>query len=475
MNTPYQPPLALQWNRLACDAIYYAKTPPTLAARALAMVHTAMYDAWTSYVEGDFVSTTTIDRLKRPKEERTRPNREIAFSFAACRVLEELFADYLPQDHKQMFFNLLKEVGCTFDDQTPDITTPQGIGILSARLVIESRQGDGSNPQGRFADYTGYKPVERDVERWQPQVEDSGCIQKFLTPHWGLIRPFALEWGGQFRPPTPISAYECRPPAPDTSYTSEFIDQARKVIQISECLTEEEKLIAEYWAGMHEDKVADSTFTAGHSYWTVPPAQNCRMARYFAERHTFSNANVVKMFFALTNALLDASIAAWDAKQYYDYCRPGSVIHELFKGKDIKAWIGPCRGADKMEGQCWKPYLGFTPPFAEYPSGHSTFSRATAEIIHYFWGDCEYGECVMFPECSSFIEPDCTPAKEITLTWRTLHEAADQAGMSRRYGGIHFEAGDLCGRKLGKQVADCVWRKVCRYFDGMPRLRPSSP
>lgn len=476
MNTIYHHPLALRWNRLACDAIYYTKTPPTLAARALAMVHTAIYDAWTCYSGGNCVSTTTFTRLKRPEEEWTQQNREIAFSFAAWHVLEALFAEYLPQEHKQMFASLLKEVGCAFEDQTPGIKTPQGIGILSARLVLESRLGDGSNPQGKFADYTGYVPTNEpppvkpliNVGKWQPQVDDGGRIQKFVTPHWGLVKPFALEWGGQFRPPAPIAAFECMPPAPNAPYTARFVQQARKITQISECLTEEQKLIAEYWAGMHEDKVEDSTFTARHGYWTVPPAQSCRMARQFAKKHNFANGNVIKMFFALTNALLDASIVAWDAKEYYDYCRPVSVIHEIFDETSFKAWGGPCRGTVQMEGEGWEPYLQCTPPFPEYPSGHSTFSRATAEIIHSFWGDCEYGECVTFPPCSSVIEPDCTPAQEITLTWRTLHEAAEQAGMSRRYGGIHFEEGDVRGRELGKKVADCVWRKVCRYFDGLP-------
>ena len=92
------PPLALQWNRLTCDAIYYARLPPTLAARALAMVHTAMYDAWTVYAGGCYISTTTGDRLKRPEEEQTKENREIAFSYAAWRVVEALFADYFKEE-----------------------------------------------------------------------------------------------------------------------------------------------------------------------------------------------------------------------------------------------------------------------------------------------------------------------------------------------------------------------------------------
>jgi hypothetical protein len=67
MTTPYHPPVALRWNRVACEAIYHTKTPPILAARALAMVHTAMYDAWASFNEGACVNIITV---ARPEEER---------------------------------------------------------------------------------------------------------------------------------------------------------------------------------------------------------------------------------------------------------------------------------------------------------------------------------------------------------------------------------------------------------------------
>jgi hypothetical protein len=118
-----------------------------------------------------------------------------------------------------------------------------------------------------------------------------------------------------------------------------------------------------------------------------------------------------------------------------------------------------------MQGEGWCAYLP-TPPFAEYPSGHSAFMYAFAEIIRCFCGNDEYGECVTFPARSSLVEPDCTPSEELTLTWNTLGEAADQASMSGRYGGIHFCHGDLQGRQLGKSVARLVWCKVCRYFKG---------
>ncbi|MEO0556378.1 MAG: hypothetical protein AAF149_24560, partial [Bacteroidota bacterium] len=76
-NNEYTPSKAHQWNRLICDAIHYVAFPPTIAARALAMVHTAMYDAWTNYNDGGCeVSTCTGSRFKQPNSECTSANRE---------------------------------------------------------------------------------------------------------------------------------------------------------------------------------------------------------------------------------------------------------------------------------------------------------------------------------------------------------------------------------------------------------------
>ncbi|HNA28213.1 MAG TPA: vanadium-dependent haloperoxidase [Nitrospira sp.] len=459
-------PLALQWNRFVCDVISDARLPPTLAARTLAMVHTAMYDAWTAYTGDCYISTTTGDRLKRPEAEHTKENREIAFSYAAWRVLDALFADSFKKGELQekvapLWAGLKR---CRLEDVTLDVTTPQGIGNLSAKLIVECRRGDGSNPD-KYSDYTGYQPVNPpppelvvEVDRWQPQLDSAKRPQKFLHPHWGLVKTFSLECGGQLRLP---------PPAPAGS--GRFRAQMEDIIRISAGLTDREKLIAEYWAGMHEDKVEDTPVPTGteHRYWTVPPVQCCRIARYVATRNCFRNSNVIKMFFAVSNALLDASIAAWDCKAHYDYCRPDSVIRHVKDDEQFEAWGGPCRGTVEMEGEGWCPYIP-TPPFAEYPSGHSTFSHALAEILRCFCGNDEYGECITFPAGSSVVEPNCTPAEELTLTWYTLGEAADQAGMSRRYGGIHFCDGDMNGRQLGKEVARLVWRKVCCYFRGIP-------
>ncbi|MBK8924095.1 MAG: vanadium-dependent haloperoxidase [Saprospirales bacterium] len=470
-STTYTPTAALRWNRLACDAIYYTKTMPTIAARALAMVHEAMYNAWTNYNDGGSeISTSTFDRLKRPFNECTAENRVMAYSYAAYRVLQDLFCAALSPERKHMFRDFMCELGFDPDDRSLNATKPQGIGNISAMLVLECRHGDGSNQRGtlaagHYADYTGYYPANppvpqplRNREKWQPQLDADGQPQKSLTTHWGLVKPFALEWGGQLRPKKPAAQRDAL-----------FREQAADVLILSKCLNDEHKLIAEYWAGMHEDKHADAAADPNPGYWNVPPTQCCRMARFISQKYQFKNANDIKMFFAVSMGLLDAAIASWDAKYYYDYIRPVSAIHDLFDGQDVDAWGGPCQGSVSIKGQNWIPYLIHTPPFAEYVSGHSTFSRTVADILTSFCGNNAYGESVTFPVNSSKIEQNCptpVPQTNLTLCWKTFQEASDQAGMSRRYGGIHFEQGDVEGRMLGKRVAVAVWDKACRYFSG---------
>ncbi|MBL7775628.1 MAG: vanadium-dependent haloperoxidase [Saprospiraceae bacterium] len=464
----YTPTAAHRWNRLACDALCYTNTPPTLAARALAIVHTAMYDAWTNFNDGGCeVSTTTGARLKRPPRECTPENRTKTYSYAAYQTLQELFWLALPPDRKNMFRDYMCELNFDPDDRSLAVSSPQGIGNLSARLVIERRLGDGANQRatlnaGLYSDFTGYLPYNppppqmlRDPERWQPQLQANGEPQKFLTAQFGLVEPFALSWGGQFRPPKPAGQRDAK-----------FHEQAREVLEISANLTDEQKIIAEYWAGMHEDKHTDAVAPLIPGYWVVPPAQLARIGRYVSRKNKFKNAYDIKMFFALPNALLDAGIAAWDSKTHYDYIRPVSLLRHLYNEQEVNAWGGPCEGTKCINGDNWTPYLIGTPPFAEYVSGHSTFSAAVAEVLTAFCGNSAYGESVTIPAKSSKIEGRCTPKLELTLSWRSFHEAAEQAGMSRLYGGIHFEDGNLSGRQLGKSVGQCVWNKACQYFTG---------
>jgi hypothetical protein len=113
----------------------------------------------------------------------------------------------------------------------------------------------------------------------------------------------------------------------------------------------------------------------------------------------------------------------------------------------------------------WKPYIA-TPPFPDYTSGHSCFSAASAEVLRRFTGSDYFGGSFTALPGSSLIEPGSTPLGPITLSWNTFYDAAAEAGVSRRYGGIHFLEADVRSREMGIQVAAAVWEKGQRYILG---------
>jgi hypothetical protein len=118
------------------------------------------------------------------------------------------------------------------------------------------------------------------------------------------------------------------------------------------------------------------------------------------------------------------------------------------------------------EGANDEPSSFPTPPFPEYASGHSNFSAAGAEILRLATGSDRFDASITLPAGSSKVEPGAVPAHDLTLSWPTFTEAANQAGLSRRYGGIHFEQGDLDARATGRTCADAAWRLAREYFNG---------
>jgi hypothetical protein len=148
---------------------------------------------------------------------------------------------------------------------------------------------------------------------------------------------------------------------------------------------------------------------------------------------------------------------------------PLTAVRWLKQGQLIQAWGGPHQGTRTIRGEDWQPYqpAGFpTPPFAEYLSGHSTFSAAAAEVLKDMTGSDTFGMSVTIAAGSSTVEPGAVPASPVTLSWKAFSGAADQAGISREYGGIHFDDGDFEARQAGQDVGLQAWSKARTYFNG---------
>jgi hypothetical protein len=445
--------LVTDWNDQALQAVRATRMAPPIFARANAIVNTAMYDAWAAY-DNQANGTQLGGELRRPPAERTNANRRKAMSFAAYRALVELFPSRQAQFDAEM-----ARLGYDPTDTTGNLATPQGIGNVAAAAVIQFRRNDGSNQLGNlnggapYSDYTGYTPVNSpfqivDPTRWQPLAVPNGSggfnLQSFLTPHWGNVKGFALTRYNQF----PIA-----PPAPRNSF--EWWRQTAEVIAYSATLTDRTKSIAEWWA----DGPGSET----------PPGTWILFAKQVSDRKGHTMAQDVKMHFAISNAMFDAGVAVWGYKRQFDNSRPITVINFEFNNRPIVAWAGPGQGTKVILGQNWRPYQAVnfvTPPFAEHISGHSTFSSSGAEVLKLFTGSDNFPNSAVIPAGFSVVEPGVVPAQPVTLSWPTFSAAADEAGISRLYGGIHFRLGDQEGRKLGRKIGAQAFNLAMAYANG---------
>ncbi|WP_040281773.1 T9SS type A sorting domain-containing protein [Psychroserpens damuponensis] len=230
----------------------------------------------------------------------------------------------------------------------------------------------------------------------------------------------------------------------------------------------------------------------------------------------------VKSYLALGGAMHDAAINTWGIKGYYDYVRPISAIRymagkgqstdaslpsydphgiplingliELIETGDplsgendenvnrikIKAWKGPdfisdpttdTAGVDWIIGTHWWPYQRgtfVTPPFAGYLSGHSTFSRAAAEVLTQFTGDAFFpgGMGTFDITQNDFLVFEVGPSQSFTLQWATYQDASDQTSLSRIWGGIHPPEDDIKGRIIGDKIGREAFNLALAYFEG---------
>ena len=463
--------VVLLWNEALLQGVRDSKLGPPMVARALAIAHTCIYDAWAAY-DHKAVGTRLGRSLRRPSRERTLANRERAISFAAYRAA----VDLLPGGISTVFDPLMRGLGYNGADLTTDPSTPAGVGNVAARAVLDFRHRDGANQLGdepagtpgvAYSDYTGYVPANdpmdirtpfdpasiHDVNAWQPlrYVDGSGTVvtPKFVGAQWQRVTTFAV---------TPGALRSSTGPARFGS--AEFLAQAQALLDMSASLTDEQKMIAEYWADGPRSE--------------LPPGHWNLFAQFIARRdhhgdHAHELEQDVKLFFALTNAISDAGCCAWDNKRAFDSVRPITAIRTLFRGQSVRAWAGPYQGTKVIDGGAWFPYQPTTfptPPFPEYSSGHSNFSAAGAEILKLFTRSDRFDGSTVLRAGSSRVEPEAVPLHDVTLSWATFSDAAKQAGISRRYGGIHFEQGDLDARATGRIAARMVWEKARAYWEG---------
>ncbi|HYH67721.1 MAG TPA: vanadium-dependent haloperoxidase [Urbifossiella sp.] len=268
------------------------------------------------------------------------------------------------------------------------------LGQATAEAVLRWRGND-----HRTARRSDYAP-RPGPGRWRPTPDG---FARPLLPGWAGVPCFVLADPAALRPPPP-------PAVGTPEYDRAYQEVALLGRSDSPARTRDQTEVAFFWAD------GDGTVT--------PPGHWNRIAQTVAAARRLSTAETARLFALLNLALADAAVVCWEGKFRYDVWRPVTALRE----------------ADPT----WTPLLP-TPPFPAYTSGHSSFSGAAAAVLAGFFGTDE----VAFTATSEGLPG-------VRRAYKGFSQAAAEAGMSRVYGGIHWQfdntAGLACGREVGEQV-----------------------
>lgn len=384
----------LTWNSVLLDAIRTEKSAPPMAARAMAIVHTAIHDA-----------VNSIEHCYQLYAQNFVAHPQASVPAAIAAAAERTLTAIFPAQHATFALHLQSALSGIPDG----IRETQGIaaGQNAADQILALRAGDGAFAVVDFQ--PGTSPGE-----WRPTPP--GFLPSLL-PQWPDVVPFSLHSGSQFRPDAP-------PALSSTEYAAAVNQVQQWGASNSALRTAEQDNIARIWM-------------AGPGTAT-PPGQWNQIAGNIAMAKNLTSVESARLMTLLNMTLADAGIAAWDCKYAYNFWRPITAIREAANDGN------PATNADAA----WTPYIT-TPPFSAYVSGHSTFSAAGAGLLQHYFGTDQ----LTFQLQSEF---PGVPNR----TFSSLTAAANEAGMSRIYGGIHFIFDHTAGSATGRQTADWVWNSA---------------
>lgn len=389
--------LVTAWNDVALGAIRLGKTPPPVASKNLAMVHTAIYDAVNGITQ---THEAYLVKNKAPGVAST----EAAISAAAHNVLLRLWPAQQPT------FDAMYATSIDTIADGPGKEFGIAWGERVAMEIVQARSNDGANSPVTYI--PGSAPGE-----WRPHPSFGGALLPAALPHWGYVSCFGIPLGSQFRPPAP-------PALTSSQYTAEFIEVRGVGALNSSTRNADQTQIALFWAN-----------GAGTS---TPPGHWNQIAQTLSAMQGNSLQENARLFALLNIAMADAAIVSWDCKYAYNLWRPITAIREA----DTDGNPDTEKEAD------WTPFLE-TPPFPEYISGHSTFSGAAATVLALFYG----ADDIPFNATS-----DDVPG--VVRSFGSLSAAAEESGRSRIYGGIHFASGNVYGLAAGAGIGEYVGTKL---------------
>jgi hypothetical protein len=378
-------------------------TPP-VAARAFGYAGVALYESVVAGIPTHQSLGTKLNGL--PK--MPTPNLGQNYYWPACanaamaHLARNLYSN-MPNAQLEGVNQLEKQLVETFssfaDSETLNRSKVFGQSIGEAIYVWSlsdgGHEGFNKNFPENYAAPTG-------PGKWVPTAPS---FQRALQPYWGSNREFVIGIINRSQTLTPLTY--------STSNTSHFFSQALEVYTVTNTLNKDQEVIAHYWS--------DDPGIGG-----TPPGHSINIATQILTKENASLALAAETYCKVSIAVADAFISCWKSKYEFNLLRPITYVRDV---------IDPT----------WTPILN-TPPFPEYSSGHSVQSSATAQVLSDLFG-YRY----------SFIDRTHEMRKDIVGTPRlfaSFFDYAEEAAISRLYGGIHFRDGIHFGLKQGRIIGE---------------------
>ena len=388
----------LQWYKLVLELVRHTPTySPPVASRAFAYLGVTGYEVLASGRPEMASLAGQVNGLSAlPVRGEGAFDEAVVMQAAMAETVRNFFHNTGPSGQQAMDRMAAVLTARVTEGLAPDVVArSQAHGQALAQHVWAWSQSDG----GAVIDNLGFPRVwalNPEPGHWKP-TSTIALQQAPLLPDWGRNRPFAMPAGTS----CPL------PPPPEYSEDpgSEFYRQAREVYDISHALTDAHKAIARFWS---DDPMLSPT----------PPGHWVALVLSVIEIEALDGPQTADALMRVGVAVADGFIGCWAAKYDHDLIRPVSYI---------KAVIDPK----------WEPLL-ITPPFPEYPSGHSSQSGAAVAVLTAIFG-ADYG----------FVDPTHEADGIAARQYANFGQAAAEAAQSRLYGGIHFRAAVERGLEQG--------------------------
>jgi len=399
LTEDYEPQVAVEWMNLLYDRIEAERVSAPAASRLYAYAGITLYEAVLHGIPGNNSLSWQVNGMEdMPFPD---PEKPYNWSVVATVAMDEVLTTFFPESEEssQAFQALRDEQLAAYNPDTISVKNSLEYGYALAEALIAWISQD------QFVETRTmtYEMPSGDPALWIPTAEN----QRAVEPYWGQIRPFALEY-------TDECAVELNLPF-STDENSTFYAQAMEVMNTGVSLTPEQKETAEFWV----DTPGITGTPAGH--WVLIENQ-------LVDQLDLTLDRAAGMYALVGIALADSFISCWSLKYQTLLLRPESYI---------KQHIRPS----------WSPYIA-TPGFPAYPSGHSVVSGAAATVL------TEYLGVVAFTD-SSHTDSGLAPR-----SFTSFVAAANEAAISRLYGGIHFrvdiENGLIQGNCVGRRVVNRI-------------------